>query len=135
MNVPPAKEAALIINSADSAKVTAIQKNENAIMKLARISGIEYNGKRPGLTASAVVQGMDVFMPLADLIDVDVEKTRLEKEITRIEKQLIGMTQKLSNQSFLARAPEDVVAKEKQKQQDWQVNLEKLKQSRQNLEG
>ena len=127
MNVPPAKEAALIINSADSAKVKVIQKNKNAILKLARISGIEYNVERPGLTASAVVQGIDLFMPLADLIDVDVEKARLEKEITRIEKQLVGLTRKLSNENFLARAPEDVVAKEKQKQQDWQVNLEKLK--------
>ena len=135
MNVPPAKEAALIINSTDLAKVEAILNNENAIMKLARISSIEYNGKRPALTASAVVKGMDVFVPLADLIDVDLEKARLEKEMNRIEKQLIGLAKKLTNQNFLARAPEDVVAKEKQKQQDWQVNLEKLKQSRQNLEG
>ncbi|MCK5738224.1 class I tRNA ligase family protein, partial [bacterium] len=135
MNVPPAKEAALIINSTDLAKVEAILNNENAIMKLARISSIEYNGKRPALTASPVVKGMDVFVPLADLIDVDLEKARLEKEMNRIEKQLIGLAKKLTNQNFLARAPEDVVAKEKQKQQDWQVNLEKLKQSRQNLQG
>jgi valyl-tRNA synthetase len=112
-----------------------LKNNEIAIQKLGRISAISYNTERPELAASGVVQGIDLFIPLAELIDVDVEKNRLEKEITRLEGQLVGLTKKLSNENFVSRAPQDVVDKEKQKKEDWETNLGKLKASLQVLLG
>ncbi len=135
MNVPPAKEAELIVNSGDEEKTAVLKTNALSIRKLARISEIRYNVEPPKLAASAVVQGMELFVPLADLIDIDVEKNRLEKEIIRLEKQLDGLNKKLTNENFISRAPKEVVQKEKQKKADWESNLEKLKKNLQNLLG
>lgn len=133
MNVPPAKEAELIVNSNNDEKLGTLKKNSISIQKLARISTIDYNAPRPALAASAVAQGMELFLPLADLIDVDVERARLQKEIGRLEKQLEVLDKKLTNENFVSRAPEDVIKKERQKKADWQNNLEKLKKSFDNL--
>lgn len=135
MNVPPAKEADLILNTTENEKLAALKNNEIAIKKMGRIGKISYNTDRPDLAASGVIQGIDLFIPLAELIDVDVEKNRLEKEITRLEGQLVGLTKKLSNENFVSRAPKDVVDKEKQKKEDWETNLGKLKASLQVLLG
>ena len=65
---------------------------------------------------------------------MDLEKNRLEKEISRLEGQLEGLAKKLANENFISRAPKEVVDKEKQKKQDWEMNLAKLRTSRQNLQ-
>ena len=129
MNVPPGKEAELIVRAPDEQKNELIHKNEIAIKKLAKISTVEYDGHRPKMAAAAVVQGIDIYMPLADLIDVDVERQRLQKEVARLEKQLQGLNKKLSNENFISRAPKEVVEKERQKKADWEMNLEKLEKN------
>ncbi|MBN1562079.1 valine--tRNA ligase [candidate division KSB1 bacterium] len=128
MNVPPAKEADLIIQS-DDEKIAVLKKNILSIQKLGRIASLSFNVERPNPAASAVVSGIELFIPLADLIDVDVEKNRLEKEIVRLTAQLDGLTKKLANDNFIARAPQEIVDKEKQKKHDWETSLEKLKMS------
>jgi len=129
MHIPPAKEAELILHSSEKSKIMVIQENENYLKKLARLNRISYDGHRPSLAASAVVQGIELFMPLADLIDIDVEKNRLEKEIARLENQLNGLNKKLSNKNFVERAPKEVVEKEKKKKESFEENLQKLKQN------
>ncbi len=133
MNVPPSKEAELVVHTSDADKTAVLQQNEVSIQKLARISEITYDGKKPGLAASAVVQGIELFVPLAELIDVDVERARLQKEIERLEKQLVGLAKKLENENFVSRAPQDVIDKERQKKEDWETNLKKLKANLQSL--
>jgi len=63
-----------------------------------------------------------------------VEKARLDKEIQRLEKQVQAQINKLANEKFLSKAPQDVVDREKQKQLDWTINLEKFKANRASLE-
>jgi valyl-tRNA synthetase len=63
------------------------------------------------------------------LIDVEVEKARLKKEIDRLSGMLNGIRNKLNNDSFVAKAPKDVVEKEKEKQATFEMNLEKLQKS------
>lgn len=133
MNIPPAKEADLIVNSSDDEKLGILQENSVSMQKLARIDKIIINAHRPTLAASAVVQGLELFIPLADLIDVDVEKSRLEKEILRLENQLAGLNKKLSDSHFVSRAPKQVVEREQQKKKDWETSLRKLKSSLQIL--
>ncbi|MBN2413664.1 valine--tRNA ligase [candidate division KSB1 bacterium] len=135
MNVPPAKEAELFIHGSDKQKLNIIKKNQVSINKLARISKISWDGERPELTASAVVQGIDIYMPLAELIDIEVEKNRLQKEVTRLENQLNGLQKKLMNQDFVSRAPKEVIEKEKQKKANWETNLTKLQDNLQLLLG
>ncbi len=133
MNVPPAKEADLIVLGASKAKQALIKSSSHSIQKLARVSHITFDNERPKLSATAVVQGMDIVVPLAELIDIEVEKSRLSKEIERIDKQLAGLSKKLSNRDFIARAPKDVIDKEKEKQENWQTSLKKLEENLQLL--
>ena len=70
--------------------------------------------------------GLEIYVPLAGLIDIGVERMRLEKEIARIERQLNDLNQKLSNQDFLRKAPQEVVDREKNKKEDFETNLKKL---------
>jgi valyl-tRNA synthetase len=129
MNVPPAKEAELILNAGEAGLALQLQPYEHYIKKLARISTVQYNVPRPPLVASAVVQGIDVLMPLADLIDIDVEKKRLEKEIARLENQLKALQNKLMNQDFISRAPADIIEKERAKSENFSAALQKLQES------
>jgi len=82
---------------------------------------------KPKASASAVVKGCDIFIPLEGLIDLDVERTRIEKEITRLSSSLEGVKKKLSNENFVAKAPADVIEKERTKMEDWEKSFEKLK--------
>ena len=128
MNVPPSKEAEIIVHCPDEKKQSIIKNNESYLTRLARLAKISYDSKRPPASASAVVSGIEIFMPLAGLIDIDVEKNRLEKEISRIENQKMALEKKLSNEKFVSRAPQDVVEKEKKKKEDFEENLVKLKE-------
>jgi valyl-tRNA synthetase len=135
MNVPPAKEADLILNSTTPAALDLIARNAAYLHKLARVGQILYNQPRPAAAASAVAQGVEILVPLADLIDVEVEKKRLEKEITRLEGQVVGLTQKLMNRDFIARAPKEVIEKEEKKRADFTHTLEKLRASLHSISG
>jgi len=134
MNVPPAKEAVLILNAEDDL-LQPLATYENYIRKLGRISVVHYQAERPALAASAVAGGVQIWMPLAGLIDVEVEKKRLEKEIARLEVQVSGLVKKLINKDFVDRAPREVIEKETKKKQDFTETLNKLRDSLHQLAG
>ncbi|HOX86255.1 MAG TPA: valine--tRNA ligase [bacterium] len=135
MNVPPAKTAALILRTTDDRKKSVLLNHAATIQRLARIETIETSAGKPELSASAVVQGIELYLPLADLIDIEVEKNRLTKEIERLSGLLAGLVKKLENESFLSRAPQAVVENERQKQRDFQENLVKLRANLSRLAG
>jgi valyl-tRNA synthetase len=83
--------------------------------------------ERPKSSASAVVDGTEIFVPLEGLIDLDAERKRLEKEIIRLQGLIEGIEKKLANRNFIERAPKEVVEKEKEKQKNIGMNVEKLK--------
>ena len=69
----------------------------------------------------------EIYIPLEGLVELDKEREKLQKEITRFENSLTGINKKLSNEKFLQNAAPQVVEKEKTKQKDWQENIKKLK--------
>ena len=89
--------------------------------------------EKPGASASAVFSNSEIYIPLKGLIDLDVERQRIGKEISRLEGSLKGLEKKLSNEKFVNNAPADVVEKEKIKQRDWTGKLDKLKELLLNL--
>lgn len=124
MNIPPSKQ----INV--SLKTKTLSENQiKYISSLAKVAELiaDENLDKPKASASAVVKGADVFVPLEGLIDLDVERSRLEKEITRLEGMLVGVNKKLSNEKFVNNAPANVVENEKSKKADWESSLDKLK--------
>jgi len=136
LNIPPHKKARVIINGTGDYYLSVIQQNQGYLFGLCGVERIELgaNFQKPKYAASAVVRDLEIYVPLEGLIDIDVERNRLKKEIERFEKQLIGLNKKLTNSDFLNKAPESVITREKQKKADWETSLEKLKGNLSSLE-
>lgn len=131
MGIPPSREISLAMKLTSSRSAESVQKYEGYLQRLARVTSIQFitGGTRPKLSASAVVQGEEMFVPLEGLIDIDVERGRLKKEMDRLTGLVNGIRKKLGNEQFVARAPQDVVEKEREKQMHMELNLEKLQKS------
>ncbi|MCI0706304.1 MAG: valine--tRNA ligase [Ignavibacteriae bacterium] len=130
-NVPPSKEIRLQVLAAKNDRGSVIQTYGAYLKKLGRVQEIESitASTKPKLASSAVVDGIELFVPLEGLIDVGAERQRLEKEIARLQGLVESIEKKLSNPQFVERAPKDVVQKEREKQSSFKTNLEKLQQN------
>ena len=130
MNIPPSRK----VNALLKTKAVAGYQVDY-IKKLAKVEEIKIDEKleKPKASASSVIKDCEIYIPLEGLIDLDVERQRLQKEISRLEASLIGIEKKLSNDKFVNGAPAEIVEKEKAKQRNWQENLEKLKEILVNL--
>ena len=89
--------------------------------------------EKPKASASAVVKETEIYIPLEGIIDLEVERSRLTKEITRLQNSLEGINKKLANEKFVQNAAKEVVEKERAKKTDTENNLEKLKEILSNL--
>lgn len=125
MNVAPSKTISVYLKSDKYDPLF-----NDLIKKLAKVESIEIlkDDLKPSKSASAVINDCEIFVPLEGLIDLDSERNRLNKEIIRITGAISGIEKKLSNESFVSKAPADVIEKEKQKLQDWNANLKKLQE-------
>ena len=133
MNVPPSRKSHLIIVT-DKAK--AFNDGERFICKLAYASGIEVRAELPESTdgmVSVITDNARMFMPMAELVDLEKERTRMEKELANAKKQLDGQIAKLANENFVSRAPEKVVNVEREKKAKLEALIENLEESLKNL--
>jgi len=131
MNVPPARKANLFIQCTDNKTMQLLQNYQIYIQHLAAVDQIKLAKSltKPPFSASAVVRGVELYVPLEGLIDIDKEKVRLQKEIARLEEQVKALNIKLTNPNFLEKAPPEVVEKERGKKENFVTNLEKLKKN------
>jgi valyl-tRNA synthetase len=93
---------------------------EDVIKRLARLSELLLTETPPAGAVQLLVRGELVALPLAGVIDVMVERQRLEKELSRLEAEVARMEAKLANAEFLQRAPEEVVEGEREKHDEAQ---------------
>ncbi len=130
MNIPPSKQVNVFIKSSQVG-----EHQIDYIKKLAKVNElkIDINLTKPKASVSAVVKETEIYVPLEGLIDLDVERSRLQKEITRLEGTMAGIDKKLSNEKFVNNAAPEVVEKERTKKKDWETNLNKLKEILSNL--
>ena len=84
-------------------------------MTLAKLESITWLEDKPPAAATALADNLELFIPMAGLIDKAAEQTRLEKEIGKLEKELERSQQKLENKNYIAKAPAEVVAAEREK--------------------
>jgi valyl-tRNA synthetase len=128
MNVPPEKKARLLVRG-NAGKCKILRDHSIYFEKLANIESlaVHASGDKPKETASGLAEDVELFVPLEGLIDTAVEKERISKEIGRMEGLLKGLEGKLSNADFVARAPKEVVEKERQKKTDFEEKIEKLR--------
>jgi valyl-tRNA synthetase len=130
-NIPPDKKGRAIIIPGAAETVALLLPHVNDINMFCRLSGtvVDMSAKRPGFAGSAVVMGNQVYLELEGLIDKQVERDRILKEIAKTEKLAEGTKARLENPSFADKAPPEVVKKEKEKYEGILENLEKLKKS------
>ena len=123
MNIPPSKVVNVFI------KTSEVRPHQvEYIKKLARVENLTADSllSKPKASASAVIRDCEIFVPLEGLIDLNIERARLRKEIERFENSLTSINKKLSNEKFIQNAAPEVVAKERSKKEEWESNLIKL---------
>lgn len=129
MNIVPSRKAGLIFVTEDESLKEIISQSEKKFRTLASADSITFTSDKSGFGegfVSVVLDGCEVFLPLADLIDFDKELERLEKEKAKLEDEIKRVDAKLSNQGFVAKAPSKVVDEEKEKQIKYKQMLENV---------
>ena len=135
MNVPPGTQVEVFLHSPEAPPIEALVRHQQAIKILARVQELHCNsaGGPPAAAAKAVVGAVDIFMPLAGIIDFAEEANRLDRELEKLGKDVNQAQRKMSNEDFLAKAPAEVVQKEQAKLQTQTEKLNKLKTHRERI--
>jgi valyl-tRNA synthetase len=129
MNVPLSKKAEIVIAANSGASYEAMQAGLDYIINLAGASALKVEktlADKPENAMTAITRGIEVFIPLKGLIDIDKEIARLEKEVAVLDKELARVDGKLSNSAFIDKAPVDVIEKERAKQAEFQEKKDAL---------
>ena len=132
MSIAPAKTVPLLLQG-EADDPEQIQRHAASLEFLARLESIEWVQGDAPVAASAVLGKLKLLIPLAGLIDLDAEKSRLDKEIKRIEGEIGKCNGKLASETFVANAPAAVVAQERARLVDWSAQLLALTEQRQKL--
>jgi len=135
LNVPPGKKSDLYIRVDSEAFATLLENHYEYFRSLARVEKLQCGTtvKKPPTSASAVISGAEIFIPLAGLIDLDVERNRLQKNLNELTKQLEKVSKKLANADFLANAPNDVIERERSKKEDYEERIDRLNRNLEQL--
>jgi len=117
MNITPSKALELLVRDANSDATHRLQDNLNFIQTLAKLDSITILpvGDKGPVSVTKLIEGAELLIPMAGLIDKATELERLAKEISKIDEEISRIESKLANEGFVARAPEAVVAKEREK--------------------
>ncbi|NND53661.1 MAG: class I tRNA ligase family protein, partial [Gammaproteobacteria bacterium] len=128
MDIAPGKPLPVIIQDASDQDRGHMAEHELYLQNIARLESITIlqAGDEPPTAATALLGAMKILVPLAGLIDVEAERTRLNKRRDKAEQDLQKVRGKLANEKFIARAPDDVVAKEKGRQQELELEISQL---------
>ena len=127
MNVPPSATAPLIMVGANAVTSSRLARHEAAICRLARVESISTADVAPKGAAQIIVGEATACLPLGNLIDLGTEKARIEKAIVKNEQEKDRLGKKLSNEKFIANADPDVVAADRERHAELEVQLESLK--------
>ena len=130
MNIPPGKQLPILLRNGDDSDRTRLGANQLFLMKLANIASINWlaAGDTAPLSATALAGNLEILIPMSDLIDKNAELARLQKETERLGKDSERIISKLDNESFVAKAPADVIAKERERLADNERALGKLRE-------
>jgi valyl-tRNA synthetase len=140
-NVAPGTPITIHLRDVHPSLENAIASEERALRRMARVGTIERNGAAASAGnsgnagAHAVMRGgTELFIPLAGIIDVAQERARLTKELERLDGMLRSTEGKLSNETFTSRAPADVIAREREKADNFRDQRERLSSKLQALQ-
>ena len=113
MNVPAGAKLQMVVIGAGEETLRRLVAGTSLITRLARLEEISPQTSVPGESAQFVVGEATFALPLAGVIDIAVEKARLEKEVTKLDGEIAQIDKKLGNEQFVAKAPEEVIEEQK----------------------
>ena len=130
MQIPPSRKLQLLISASDSSSKKIVESGKNYIIIMANLEElkVDVNLAEPKGVATGVIGSTKIFVPLAGIVDIAAEKTRLGKELAKVEKDLQQCSKKLANRDFMERAAANIIKKEEEKLKEFQehhVALEK----------
>ena len=128
-NVSPSKKIEVIFKTADENARNILQNNAKILDKLANVEKYEFNVEIPKLVGFRLVDTTEIFVPLAELIDLDKEIEKLEKSIEKTQVELDKVLKKLSNENFVAKAKPEAVEKERRIKEELENKIAKFKES------
>ena len=128
-NVSPSKKIEVIFKTADENARNILQNNAKILDKLANVEKYEFNVEIPKLVGFRLVDTTEIYVPLAELIDLDKEIEKLEKKIEKTQVELDKVLKKLSNEKFVNRAIPEAVEKERRIKEELENKISKFKES------
>ncbi|MFZ7945578.1 valine--tRNA ligase [Neobacillus sp. 19] len=121
VNTPMSKKIKMLVKAKDETVLKAIENNRSYIERFCNPEELQMGVdiEAPEKAMTAVVTGLEIILPLEGLINIDEEIARLEKEYDKLNKEVERVQKKLSNEGFMKKAPESVVAEERAKEKDY----------------
>ena len=135
MNVPAGAQVPLVLVEASPSTQARAKAWDDALRRLARLSSITFADAMPSESVQMVVRGEVAALPLAGVVDLQAELVRLRKEESKLGQEVARIDSKLSNESFVARAPEEVVEAEREKREEYLARAEKVRTAIRQLSG
>jgi valyl-tRNA synthetase len=126
MEVPARAVVDCIVNTGDRETAGFLRQNEDLAKDLAKVSGFRFETKRPPQSSTAMLPGLEVYVPLAGVVDVEKEVDRIKTEVANLARLIGGIDAKFSQPSFAARAKPEVVENERRRRAEFQGKLERL---------
>ncbi|MBI5186327.1 MAG: valine--tRNA ligase [Nitrospinae bacterium] len=128
MNVPPSAKPLAVLLCPDPARREVLSTKIDYIVQLAGLKAMELKpaGERPAGHASTVVGDIEIFLDIKEFLNLEEERTRLEKELKKTREDVEFFEKKLGNKSFVERAPEEVLAEHREKQENSQAKFERV---------
>ncbi|MGJ8523878.1 Valine--tRNA ligase [Carnimonas sp. R-84981] len=131
MNIAPGKALPLILSGGDDSDRRRLQENRRVLSKLAKLESVEFAAADDApLSALGHVGALEVRVPMAGFIDKEAELKRIDKQLEQSRKAIDGIERKLSNQGFVAKAPAEVVEKERSRLEEQRQSITLLETQR-----
>ncbi len=135
MNVPAAAKIRLLVKDASVVTQQRLKTYDDLIKRMARLETVDLvSGELPKGSVQTILGEAVLALPIADIIDLDKERTRLKKEIEKLTADIGKVDQKLADQKFVANAPEEIIEENKARKVEWTTTLEKLSHALKQLE-
>lgn len=134
MNIAPSKVIPLYIKDASTEQKNLIQNHSVTLVNLCKLQSLDFLAKDTDcIAATKVVDGVELLIPLAGLINKEAELARLNREITKLDKEITLATGKLNNPHFTKKAPIDIIAREKEKLREAELVKQTLSDQREKM--
>jgi len=129
MNVPAGAKVKLLVVGSNEETGTRVEAHLNSLLRLARLESVDYTSDVPRDSAQLVLNEATFVMPLAGVIDIDAERTRLKREIAKETVEVDKIDKKLGNEQFVAKAPPEVIEEQRARREEAVARIKRLEEA------